>query len=134
MSVVKSKRSKPKLKPILDANALIRHTLVITGNEKIFKPCYKALTDDIIRKSETIFTKCWEANNIRVTDIQNAKWRFNLQTQAIHECQNMLALINIAYGVFHLRGRRVEYWTNLILTTSDSISKWRKSDKERYGW
>lgn len=132
MSVPRSKRSIPKLKPLLDANMLIKHTILITSNEKVFKLCYKALTDDIVHCSEKIFTKAWEANNIRINTLEDWKWKYHLQTEAINECKNMLALINIAYGIFHLRGQKVDYWASLIIQTSNSLSEWRKKDKNRY--
>ena len=132
MSTVVSKRRLNSCESALKANSLIRYTLEVTSNEKYFKPCYKALTDDIIHTSEAIFTKIWEAFNIRIDSYQDAKWRYRLQTEAILLCKNLLALLNIGYSIYHLRGNRVEYWTGLILDTRQSIAKWRTSDYNKY--
>lgn len=132
MSTVVSKRRLNNCDAALKANALIRYTLEISSNEKYFKSCYKALTDDIIHTSEAIFTKIWEAFNIRIKTLEDAQWRCKLQTEAILLCKNMLALINIGYSIYHLRGNRVEYWGRLVLDTRDSVIRWKNNDIKKY--
>ena len=74
-------------------------------------------------------------NNIRVTE-KNKKelwlWRSKLQRQAILDCNNLLALIGLAHPLFHLKGKRVEYWSEQTLKVRNYIKKWRESDVDRY--
>lgn len=133
MSVPKSKRSKPKLKFMLDVNTMMRHTLIVTSNENNFPSKYKTLTEDIVHTAESVFVNCWTANNIRVTDINTAKDRHRYQQKALYDCNNLLALINLAYGICHLRGKKVDYWSTLIINAHDEIYRWSVSDSKRYG-
>lgn len=132
MSQVLSKRKINDCTPALKANELIRYTLLITSNEKHFKPCYRALTEDIVHMSENIFTKVWEAFNIRVKSFDSFKFRFKLQTEAILLCKNLLSLISIAYSINHLSSKRVEYWGRLVINTRNSIRDWRDSCAKKY--
>lgn len=132
MSTVVSKRRINNFKPLLDAFNLVKYTLEITGNENVFIPKYKALTDDIIHTTEFIFTKAWEANNIRVKDYEDARLRCQLQTEAILKCKNLLSLIDISYNLFHLRGKRVVYWGSLVMDVRDSLIGWRYHEIKKY--
>ena len=78
----------------------------------------------------------WTANNIRVTEERKKElwsWRSKLQYQAILDCNNLLAYIGLARRVFHLREKRVEYWSGKAIEARNYIKKWRESDKQRYG-
>ena len=59
-------------------------------------------------------------------------WRNKLQRQATMECNNLLALIGLARPLFHLKGKKVKYWSEKTLKTRNYIKKWRESDQERY--
>lgn len=136
MSVVKSKRSIPNQQEFLDVDNLLRHTLKVTSNENIFLPCYKGLTDEIVRTAVTIYTKCFEAYNIRIRRddyyINSINLRTELQRDAILECKNFLNLLNVAYSIYHLRGQKVDYWASLAIKARTSITRWRKRDIEAY--
>ena len=119
-----------------EARELAVYTIQICKNKKVFLPEYQsALTDDIIRTAKDIYINAWTANNIRVTE-KNKKelwaWRSKLQRQAILDCNNLLALIGLARPLFHLKGKKVKYWSEKTLKTRNYIKKWRESDQERY--
>lgn len=51
MSVLKNKRGEQKLEVLMRAKDLMEYILIITQNDKTFKPVYQALTTDIIQCS-----------------------------------------------------------------------------------
>lgn len=125
-----------QLNAVWYARELAVYTIQICKNKKVFLPEYQsALTDDIIRTAKDIYINAWTANNIRVTE-KNKKelwlWRSKLQRQAILDCNNLLALIGLAPPLFHLKGKRVEYWSEQTLKVRNYIKKWRESDVDRY--
>ncbi len=135
MSVVKSKRGEGKFQLFLDAMNLCKYTLQICSNKKIFVPEFQnSLTDDIVNKSKNIYLKIWRANNIRVGKNEEEKYkkRKMLQEEAILDCIDFLALIQLAKGVFHLKTKRILYWGEQIIKVRESIKKWRDSDSKRY--
>ena len=125
-----------QLNAVWYARELAVYTIQICKNKKVFLPEYQsALTDDIIRTAKDIYINAWTANNIRVTE-KNKKelwaWRSKLQRQAILDCNNLLAQIGLAHTLFHLKGKRVEYWSEQTVKVRNYIKKWRESDIERY--
>ena len=56
MSVLKNKRGEQKLEVLMRAKDLMEYILIITQNDKTFKPVYQALTTDIIQCAERIYT------------------------------------------------------------------------------
>lgn len=133
MSVPVTKRSENKLEVALRANELCIYTLQITTNEKVFLPqYYNALTSKLQNFAMNIYNNVWQANNIRVTNKNEFNERRRLQTEAIKNCNSLLSFIGIAHKLFHLKGKRMEYWSGLIYNTRDLISKWRESDNKRY--
>lgn len=74
-------------------------------------------------------------NNIRVTNQEREElrtYRNNLQRQAILDCNNLLALIGLARPLFHLKGKKVKYWSEKVIKTRNYIKRWRESDQKRY--
>ena len=133
MSVPEGKRSQSRLEIFVKAKSLASYTIQICCNENIFLPKYQnAITNDIMKSAKDIYIKCWCANNIRVTDKETYKERHKLQKEAHNECNNLLALIQIAGSVFHLKNKRLKYWGEMILEVRNMISKWGQSDNERY--
>lgn len=111
------------------------HTIKICRNKKIFKEEYQdALTNDIIRTAKDIYIDAWTGNNIYVTQ-ENGRWkeRRAYQLKAITNCNNLLALINIARRLFHLRGNKVRYWSQMVIATRGLIHKWYEANAKQYG-
>lgn len=44
----------------------------------------------------------------------------------------MLINIEIAYPLYHLDGKRVEYWTNMTTGVETLVRAWRDGDRARY--
>lgn len=134
MSVNAGDRKEGKLEVLTKGRKLASYTIKICCNDKWFPQQYKdAITDRIVGIATDIFIKCWTANNIKVdNDPAKARRRCELQTIAHDECNEMLALIEIAQEVFHLRAKRMKYWGEQIITLRNLITAWNKSDSERY--
>lgn len=131
MSVVAGKRSKSRYEPIIKAQIVAKHILIVTKNEKIFDVSFKALTEDIVHTAERIYIYAYTANNIYAKGQENFEQRIKLETMAIMECKSLLALIDLTHQVFHLKSRKVEYMVNIITDAEVSIQAWRKTDRER---
>jgi hypothetical protein len=92
------------------------------------------LTNRIIAIAVDIYTNAWGANNILVGDnAENWHERHRLQELAANECNRLIALIQIAKTLFHLRQKKVKYWGDMTIKTRNYIQKWKEKDIERYG-
>ena len=93
------------------------------------------LTDRIIALAADIYMNAFSANKIRVSE-QNQKedWkeRESRQKTAIRKCDDLVAQINVARRVLHLRKGKVEYWIRKITYTKSQLTKWHESDLRRY--
>ena len=133
MSVPESQRGKGKFDVIINALYLAQYTITITKNKNIFLPEYQsALTDDLIRSAKDIYINAWKANNIRVTSQEDWKERKHLQELSILECNSLLATMQLAKKVFHLKSKRTKYWGELTIKARDGIRAWKESDTKRY--
>lgn len=52
--------------------------------------------------------------------------------KAILQCNNLLAMISLARALFHLRGKKAAYWSELTIETRNMLKNWHKSDVKRY--
>ena len=121
---------------LICTNELTCYTIKICTNQKIFLPQYQgAITNSIIYAATMIFISCWDANQIRVakeTPPEERLERKRLQDQAVRYCNRLLALMQIAKRLFHLKAKRIEYWGRNTINVREGIKRWQESDKERY--
>lgn len=68
----------------------------------------------------------------RVTTKDDWRARRELQLRAARECNRLLALIGIAKSSFHLKNKRVKFWTGKVLKVRGMIRSWNESDSKRY--
>lgn len=130
MSVIKPKRGECKLEVLTKARELAVYTIKITSNENVFlKEYQEAITSDLVKCAKDIFIHSFEANNVNLNT--DPEIRRKLMDQAIRDCYNLLALMQIAKPVFHLSTKRIRYWGNLTVEVRDLIRKWKKSDINR---
>lgn len=133
MSVPVGRRQENKLEVILEAQALAVYTVKICCNKNVFLPEYQnALTNDIIKAAKDIFIKIYQANNILVKEKAHADKRLELQSEAANECNNLLALMQIAKTVFHLSSKRIKFWGQNTIKVRGLIRAWAEADKKRY--
>ena len=133
MSIPECKRSHSKLEVIVMARSLAAYTIKITKNPHTFPPEYNnGITNDIIHSAKVIYTNCWSANNIYVREKQDWIDRCRLQEEAARECNNLLALIQLAQEVFHLKTKRIKFWGEKTIGVRNKIRAWNDSDRLRY--
>lgn len=133
MSVPVNKRTQGKLEVCVKAHDLCVYTLQITKNKNIFVPEYQdALTNKIVQLAIDIHAEVWSANNVLVKSPETLKYRLKLQQSAAIKCNVLLAMIDIAWSLFHLSGKRVRYWSKRVIETRNLIRAWCSSDAERY--
>lgn len=116
------------------AMELALHTIKICNNKNIFSAEYQdALTNDIIKCAKDIYVYAWNGNNVYVQP-GNGRWteREKLQLAAISKCNELLALINIARRLFHLKGNKVKYWSQMTIDTRGIIRKWHEANAKQY--
>lgn len=115
------------------ARSLAAYTIKITKNPHTFPPEYNnGITNDIIHSAKVIYTNCWSANNIYVREKQDWIDRCRLQEEAVRECNNLLALIQLAQEVFHLKTKRIKFWGEKTIGVRNKIRAWNDSDRLRY--
>lgn len=133
MAVPVGERKESKLEVFVQALDLVMYTLQITKNEKIFLPEYqRQVTDDIVETAKNIYIDAWDANNVRVKTGDDWRERRALQLRAARGCNRLLALVGIAKSAFHLKNKRIKYWTGKILQVRRMIRSWNESDNKRY--
>lgn len=132
--VTSDRRRSGKLEVLTKANELCVYTIKICVNPNIFLPEFQnALTDDIIKTSKNIFLHAWKANGIVVgRNYENKISRLNYQELAIDSCNDLLALMQIAQKLFHLKTKRIEYWGKLTIEVRTMLRAWKNSDERRY--
>ena len=121
---------------LIRANELTCYTLQICTNENTFLPRYQgAITNNIIHAAIMIYVNCWDANQIKVaedTPQKDREERRSLQDQAIRYCNRLLALMQIAQRLLHLKASRIEYWGKHTKDVREGIKRWQESDRSRY--
>ena len=112
-----------------------RRYILQRKNKNIFVEEYQdALTNDIIRCAKDIYIYAWTGNNIYVKP-DNGRWpeREQYQRAAIKKCNELLALINMARRLFHLKGKKVRYWSQMTLDTRALLARWHEANAKQYG-
>lgn len=111
------------------------YTVQITSNKKSFDVEYQdSLINSINQCAIDIYTNASKADHVYVSE-DNGRWprRKEYQLNAVDECENLFALINIAKRVCHVKGTRVYYWIGLVNDTENLIKAWAKANHEKYG-
>ena len=123
------------LQAYIHAEELARHTIVCCANTTIFKEEYKCvLTDRIVDAAIEIMTAVGEANDIRVTSIEERDERLRLQRLALRRLKSLPRMLSIAKRLSpsKFRGRKLIYWVGLVEKTRELTNKWHESDVKRY--
>ena len=108
MSVAKDKRDSGQLEVNTKARGACTYILKITGNEKHFPPSQRDIIDRFRKLAIDIDLDCWDANETKVTNLNDYQHRLDLQQRAAEECTDMLELANIMKPLVHMDSKR--YW------------------------
>ena len=135
MSVAEPLRHKGRLEVHVKAQFLASYTAQILKNTKVFDPEVDPDLIERIRKCAVdIYVKSWQANKINAeTNLINRRMRDQLQEESILLCDEMHVCIGIAKKDFHLRRRRMKYWSGQITDIRNLLQAWKESDVKRYG-
>jgi len=134
MSSVRKKDQHPHKLTILDlALDVYDHTTNVIKNEKIFDPKFKSLIDKMDLEASLIYHYCRSANEDYDNRVpEEALVRLELQEQAIQNCMWLKTDIKLSQRKFHLRARKVCYWTELVNTALKAIKAWHISEERNY--
>ena len=113
---------------MIKARELAVYTIKITHNKNVFSD-YDSVVNDLQKLGKDIFIDLWYANNCDLRT--ESELRLQYQKKAIRDCYALLATIQLAQSLYHLKLKRVEYWSRMILNVRDLTRKWRDSDKKR---
>lgn len=134
MSVHATQRSASTLDVQARCEELVRHTVHICSNERVFDPRYAAFTGRIVEQAVECGRMLWQANGIRVgNDPRRWERRRELQERACEGLDTLLYLMGVARRLYHLRSGKYEHWARLAVETRDLARRWRDSDARRYG-
>ena len=122
--------SQQKLRVVTKSIELMHYTQQITSNVKVFKPEYNWLTSVILSETINIHRLVYSANEDNLKD--EFESRNKKQKDALKLCNNLKADILVAKKTYHLRAKRVAYWTNKVKELKSLIQKWMESDRKRY--
>ena len=122
--------SQQKLRVVTKSIELMHYTQQITSNVKVFKPEYNWLTSVILTETINIHRLVYSANEDNLKD--EFESRNKKQKDALKLCNNLKADILVAKKTYHLRAKRVVYWTNKVNEIKTLIQKWMESDIKRY--
>lgn len=134
MSGVRKKDQSPHrfttLDKVLD---MYSHTVTVISNDKIFDRTYSTLIARIEEEARMVYHCTRSANE----DYDNRKQeeaeiRIKLQDNAIEYCKWLKTDVMLAERVFHLRAKKVTYWTKLINEAMASIKAWNAGEKRNY--
>ena len=134
MSGVRKKDQSPHRFTTLDVILdMYDHTTAVISNEKLFDPKFRRLTDEIDFYAKQIYHNCRVANEeLDNRNEDEARMRIELQREAMEACKWLKTDIMLAQRKFHLRAKKVTYWTGLVDKARDSISNWNAAEKRSY--
>jgi hypothetical protein len=123
------KAKEKEMQVIIKAKELSFYTLEITSNCKTFPKKFRfTLVDRMQRKGFDIYERLLEANRARV---ENKVLRYELQTNAITYCEELLFYIESSLRLSLITPKRAEYWSGLVSDVKHMTLAWRKRDKDR---
>ena len=133
MSVRKGDRSETKLEVLNVIRQLAAYSMGICKNEKIIpKSSRWIMSQRIVNECLDAYSCVRRANAVYVTNNLEYNYRHEQQVEAHAHIDALLGLIDIAYGMYSIESRKIEYWTGLAIQADDALKKWTKSDTERY--
>jgi len=127
MSVPESERGQGELKVLTKALEVSTYSIKIMSNQKKFDCRYDTMLGNDLRGAAlAVYRYAWFANDITIDTVAARQVQRELQQRAIGACNDLLVYINIAHMVYHLKGKRVTYWINLVEDCRKQLREWLK--------
>lgn len=116
-------------------HALCLHVLKITANVKYFDFEHHADIVQHIRELAVTIYNCAYVANVQNVTKDPATWEVRKANQeaVVQGLNEMVAMVQVAKPLFHLRSRKTTYWLGLTLHAKDLSCAWHASDVRRYG-
>lgn len=120
-------RHPAKLMALKQAKMLELYTIKKVCNEKAFskKKYRRFLTSDILTLTKDCYTYLVKAHNCL-----DEEKSLLYKREAILNLEALLAQLDVANTLYATPIPKIEYWTELIVKTEDSIKTWIKNSKK----
>lgn len=133
MSVPLHKRSENKLDAYVKTLNLVKYTMHMIENEKLFpKKSRWNLASKISDNCLDSLTKLRQANKIQAKTKEQAKFRLKLQFDILLHFDALWGLMTVAYETYGMPSEKIEIWCNLLQEAEDKVSAWRRYDVKRF--
>lgn len=133
MTVVKSRRGQSDLEVITKSRELAKYTIRICDNEKNFPKRHRWFTNN--RLADVALDVCgyiYEANGTFVKTKSDYAIRRDNQVHALNKIERLLLNMTIAYELYNVDSKKIDYWTGLVIEVQKLLRAWRDSDYKRY--
>lgn len=126
-----SKKNPSEFVLITKAKDLVKHTFLMT-NEKRFPKKYRfTVVNRLHDLTLDIFALIGEANELDLTDPQEARERRYNQKKALTKCKTVLFLLELSLENNLISKEQCAVWTKAVLDVKYMTAKWRKQDQQR---
>lgn len=133
ISVPSGKRTEPKLAFQTNAKELADYTTTTCNNNNIFpKRDRWMIAGRMVNAVLTMMVSLDKANGVFVSSYEDYKKRLELQEIAKDALIELSSLLDLAYIKYPIESKKIEHWIRLIVNEKKLITKWMKSDKDRF--
>lgn len=118
-----------KLKIIVKAKELMKHTYILTSNANRYPKKFRhSLVDRMQIVSMDIYELLLEAN--RINNQTEKKVRCETITKAIINCDKLLTYIELSMELEVLNPKSAQYWSKMVSDVKYMAIAWRTAEKK----
>lgn len=137
MSVPKGERRESELKVLDLALNLAKHTATKAKNEKIFPKAQRwIVANRLVESAFSAYENIRAANEVFVKDnpvyADAYRIRQGYQIKALASLTKLMGDLDIAYRLYSLSGKELDYWSGLCADTRKALKSWIESDRRRF--
>lgn len=133
MSVPVYRRSENKLEAYKLTMTMIKYTLQMLENEKIFpKKSRWNLCSRIMDTCLDCAIKIHQSNKIQPKIVEEAEKRLELQKDVLLNFEALWCLMTIAYESYSIPSEKMEIWGDHLLNAENKVKAWHSGDIKRF--
>lgn len=134
MSVLKRNRGESQLEFLNSSHQLELYTIRAAHRETVIPRRYRlTLGSKLTESARKINQYIAYANSLRNDKPAELKVRLKYQRCAIIEIQNLIELVTLTSELFpSIKDGTIEEWTRLMISTENSVKRWKESDEKRF--
>ncbi len=118
-----------KLKVIVKAKELMKHTYILTSNANRYPKKFRhSLVDRMQIVSMDIYELLLESN--RINNQIEKRIRCETITKAIMNCDKLLTYIELSMELEILNPKSAQYWSNMVSDVKYMAIAWRTAEKK----